>query len=145
MSKRLNNVSPAPLELKPLIEKYRTETCQDGECLKVTPQQWDEMQQTGEAICLCQKCPVAMQCLIQALIYEAGISQLYRYEIWGGTTPEERYLIDITASHSPGSDKYARNKHLIEARKQQIHLRHEKEKAQKEHEQRAKAGEQQLW
>lgn len=145
MSKRLNAISPAPPELKPLIEKYRTETCQNGECLKVTPEKWDEMQTTGEAICLCQKCPVAMQCLIQALIYEAGISQPYRYEIWGGTTPEERYLIDITANHSPGSDKYARNKHLIEARKQQIHLRHEKEKAQKEHENRLKAGEQQLW
>lgn len=145
MSKRLNNVSPAPPELKPLIEQYRTETCKNGECLKVTPEQWDEMQTTGEAICLCQKCPVAMQCLIQALIYEAGISQIYRFEMWGGTTPEERYLIDITASHSPGSDKYARNKHLIEARKQQIHLRHEKEKAQKENENRLKAGEQQLW
>ena len=145
MSKRLNNVSPAPPELKPLIEKYRTETCQKGECLKVTPQQWDEMQTTGEAICLCQKCPVAMQCLVQALVYEAGVSPLYRYEMWGGTTPEERYLIDITASHTPLSDKHARNRQLIEARKQQIHLRHEKEKAQKENENRIKAGEQQLW
>ncbi len=118
MTRRLKSTTPAPPELKPLMEKYRAETCQNGECLKVTPQQWDEMQQTGEAVCLCQKCPVAMQCLVQALVYEAGISHDFRYEMWGGTTPQERFLIDITACHGSILDNIARNRLLAAIHKQ---------------------------
>lgn len=145
MGKHYKGTAPAPPELKPMLEKFRAETCKRGECLKVLPHEWDHLQETGESILLCQRCEVANQCLVQALVYEAGSSYLYRYEMWGGTTPEERFMIDITAAHGPNNDKIARNKILIELRKQNIHLKHEKEKAEKQRLERLKAGEQQLW
>lgn len=143
MTRRLSSTSPAPPELKPLIEKYRTETCQNGECLKVTPQKWDEMQQTGEAICLCQKCPVAMQCLVQALVYEAGLSHDFRYEMWGGTTPQERFLIDITACHASVSDSIARTRLLAAVHKQGKCLKRAAEQAGREN--RLEVGECYTW
>jgi hypothetical protein len=40
-------------------------------------------------ICLTE-CPLATQCLADALKAEAGIGTQYRWGIWGGTTPDER-------------------------------------------------------
>lgn len=39
-------------------------------------------------------CPVAGECLAEAFAFEAGLSADYRYGIWGGLTPRERWVFD---------------------------------------------------
>lgn len=42
-------------------------------------------------------CPFTEACLAYALHLEEGRSHMYRYGIWGGTTPHERYQMYLGA------------------------------------------------
>lgn len=54
-----------------------------------------EFQQEIEAaIDVCWSCPVAGECLVYAMEVERGVSQSYRFGIWGGLTPGQRVKLD---------------------------------------------------
>lgn len=42
---------------------------------------------------VCANCPVKMECLNDALEIESGTGAFYRYGIWGGLTPEDRWRL----------------------------------------------------
>lgn len=50
-----------------------------------------------EARKICQSCPVAQQCLEDAMRFEAGASS-HRFGMYGGTTPAERDIIELASA-----------------------------------------------
>jgi hypothetical protein len=46
-----------------------------------------------EATRVCDRCPVKLTCLAEALQREAGQPLNYRAGVWGGTTPAQRKLL----------------------------------------------------
>ena len=51
----------------------------------------------GDARKVCKGCPVARECLAFALRIEKGTPRRFRYGLWGGKGPEERWQLDETA------------------------------------------------
>jgi WhiB family redox-sensing transcriptional regulator len=51
--------------------------------------------ETHAAKRLCDGCPVKDDCLADAMRYEAGLGKGSREGIYGGTTPAERYALEV--------------------------------------------------
>lgn len=46
------------------------------------------------AIRICRRCPATDPCLAEAMAAEEGLSEQYRYGIFGGLTPDQRAQLD---------------------------------------------------
>lgn len=73
-------------------------------CRSVDPDLWfsDLAERKEQAIELCEQCPVSAACLRAALAEERGTQARYRYGIWGGRTPDERYHLHRHPDRSAG-------------------------------------------
>lgn len=60
--------------------------------LWVTPNNNKTTQANEYAAAICNRCPVRIACLTEALTVERGPSS--RWHIWGGLTPAERERLD---------------------------------------------------
>jgi hypothetical protein len=54
------------------------------------------------AVEVCTGCPVASDCLADALRFEAGRSRAYRHGVWGGVRAAERVRLDAARRTRPG-------------------------------------------
>lgn len=50
----------------------------------------------NEAIRLCHQCPLVTHCLDMEMDCEKGKGEKYRFGIFGGTTPRQRYRMEIS-------------------------------------------------
>lgn len=50
----------------------------------------------NRAIRLCHQCPLAIHCLEMAMDCEKRKGEKYRFGIFGGTTPQQRYRMEIS-------------------------------------------------
>ena len=55
------------------------------------------MEDVALARAICAECPVAADCLADALTHERAGSIHYRAGIWGGLTPGERHTLSLTS------------------------------------------------
>lgn len=51
----------------------------------------------AQALAVCADCPERRACLTNALAAEAGEPKAYRFGIYGGRTPDERFALDLAS------------------------------------------------
>jgi hypothetical protein len=62
-------------------------------CRYEDPDLWFSHQHRGEAIAICQSCPVREECLDAALVREAGVPKTYREGIVAGLSGPQRWRL----------------------------------------------------